>query len=103
MPELISIEEARERVLAEVRPLAAEDVALERALGRVLAAEVTSAIDVPPFDASAMDGFAVADPAGGELQVIGESRAGHPCAVALRPGTAVALSTGAALPEGTAA
>lgn len=103
MPDLIGIEEARERVLAEVRTLAAEAVALDHALGRVLAEAVTSPIDVPPFDTSAMDGFAVADTSGGERQVVGESRAGHPSAVAVDPGTAVAISTGAAIPGGTVA
>jgi molybdopterin molybdotransferase len=101
--DLIAIEEARRRVLDEVRALAGEAVPLDRALGRVLATAVTSPIDVPPFDGSAMDGFAVADPAGGELRVIGESRAGHPSRTAVRPGSAVAISTGAAIPAGTRA
>ncbi|HEV2723035.1 MAG TPA: gephyrin-like molybdotransferase Glp [Thermoleophilaceae bacterium] len=103
MADLISIDEARRRVLAEVRPLAAEAVPLEQALGRVLAAEVTSRVDVPPFDTSAMDGFAVASVEAARLEVVGESRAGHPCPVAVQEGTAVAISTGAAIPEGTAA
>ena len=103
MPDLISIEEARRRVLAEVRPLAAEEVPLDRALGRVLAAEIVSTVDVPPFDASAMDGFAVAETSGGELRLAGESRAGHPSRVRVEKGTAVAISTGAAIPEGSAA
>ena len=103
MPDLISIEEARRRVLAEVRSGGWEAVPLDRALGRVLAADVTSPIDVPPFDASAMDGFAVAAPVAAELEVVGESRAGHPSPVPLRAGTAVAISTGAAIPAGTAA
>ena len=59
MSELISIEEARRRVLAAVARLGDEAVSLDAALGRVLAEDVTSAIDVPPFDSSAMDGFAV--------------------------------------------
>jgi molybdopterin molybdotransferase len=103
MPELISIEEARSRVLAEVRPLPSEGVSLERALGRVLAEDVTSRVDVPPFDSSAMDGFAVAEIDGDDLEVIGEARAGHPSSVAVRPGTAIAISTGAAIPPGTTA
>lgn len=103
MPDLISIEEARRRVLAEVAVLPAERVPLAQALGRVLAEEITSAVDVPPFDSSAMDGFAVPDAAGAELRVIGESRAGHPFAEEVRAGTAVAISTGAAIPAGTAA
>ena len=100
MAELISIQEARERVLAAVRPLAAEDVPLDRALGRVLAEGVTSTVDVPPFRSSAMDGYAVAPGPPAELEVIGEARAGHPAAVALGPRSAVRISTGAALPAG---
>jgi molybdopterin molybdotransferase len=101
--ELIAIEEARRRVLAAVEPLASEDVGLEQALGRVLAEEVRSEVDVPPFDSSAMDGYAVVAGAGGELDVVAESRAGHPAATALRRGTAIAVSTGAAVPEGATA
>ena len=98
---LIGIEEARGRVLATVRPLAAENVPLADALGRVLAADVDSPVDVPPFDSSAMDGFAVVVGAEGTLPVTGESRAGAPSAGALEPGTAVRISTGARIPRGT--
>src|SRR5438876_850831 len=64
---LISLAEARELVLAEARPLPAEDVPVGDALGRVLAEEVTSAHDLPPFDSSAMDGLAVVGGAGDGL------------------------------------
>ena len=57
--ELISIDEAQVRVLEAVPALAAEEVPLAEALGRVLAEDVESPIDVPPFDSSAMDGYAV--------------------------------------------
>jgi molybdopterin molybdotransferase len=100
MAELISIAEARERVLAAVRPLPAEDVALDAALGRVLAEEVRSEADVPPFDSSAMDGFAVVAGPAAELPVVGESRAGRPAERPLEPGEAMRISTGAAMPEG---
>src|SRR5918992_1468192 len=88
------------RVLEAAWPLDVEHVTLDAALGRVLAEDVTSAIPVPPFDSSAMDGYAVAAGPGAELEVVGESRAGHPAAVAVRDGTAVRISTGAAVPEG---
>ena len=78
MSDLISIAEARRRVLDAITPLGDEDVALERALGRVLAEDVESPIQVPPFDSSAMDGYAVAAGEGGEVDVVGEARAGHP-------------------------
>jgi molybdopterin molybdotransferase len=101
--ELISIDEARARVLDAVRPLAAEDVPLAEALGRVLAEDVESPIDVPPFDSSAMDGYAVVAGAEAELEVVGESRAGRPAEAALEPGKAIRISTGGALPEGATA
>ena len=86
MSDLISIDEARRRVLEAVRPLGTEDVALDLALGRVLAEDVTSGIDVPPFDSSGMDGYALIAGPEAELEVIGEARAGHPAAEAVRPG-----------------
>jgi molybdopterin molybdotransferase len=98
--ELISIAAARRVVLDAVRPPASEDVALGDALGRALAEDVTSAISVPPFDSSAMDGYAVAPGPAAAVDVIGESRAGHPADVAVREGTAVRISTGAAVPPG---
>jgi molybdopterin molybdotransferase len=98
--ELISIDEARRRVLVAARPLEAEDVPLESALGRVLAEDVASAISVPPFDSSAMDGYAVAAGPPSEVEVVDESRAGHPATVAVGRGTAVRISTGAAVPVG---
>ena len=97
---LISIAEARERVLAEVRPLPAEDVPLGAALGRVLAEDARSAEDLPPFDSSAMDGFAVVAGPAAELAIVGESRAGRPAERALAPGEAIRISTGAVVPAG---
>jgi molybdopterin molybdotransferase len=99
----ISIEEGRRRVLEAVRPLAAGRVALADARGRVLAEDVTSAIDVPPFDSSAMDGYALLAGPAGELELAGEARAGHPHEAELQRGTAVRISTGAALPRGASA
>ncbi len=96
----ITIAEARRRVLAAVRPLEKEVVPLGDALGRVLAEPLIADVDVAPFANSAMDGFAVRSGPGGELRVTGESRAGHPAAVGVEPGTAVRISTGASVPEG---
>jgi molybdopterin molybdotransferase len=98
--DLISIADARQRVLEAVTRLGDEDVPLELGLGRVLAEEVTSAIDVPPFDSSGMDGYALLAGPEAELDVIGEARAGHPASEAVQPGAAVRISTGAAIPEG---
>jgi molybdopterin molybdotransferase len=100
---LISIEEGRRRVLAAVDALDSEDVPLPEAHGRVLAEDLTSAVDVPPFDSSAMDGYALVAGPAAELEVIGESRAGHPFERALAPGLAVRISTGAAVPGGATA
>ncbi|HWI72836.1 MAG TPA: hypothetical protein VNT55_12855, partial [Baekduia sp.] len=97
----LSIEAARRAVLAEVQPLPTEDVAVQDALGRVLAEDVAAATDVPAFANSAMDGFAVRTGAAGRtLRIVGESRAGAPAAMTLGDGEAIRISTGAAIPEG---
>ncbi len=103
--ELTDIGRARELVLARVQgPLEAEVVAVTDVLGRVLAADVTSADAIPGFDNSAMDGYAVRAADLTEtpitLAVAGESRAGHPADRPLRPGEAFAISTGAMVPDG---
>jgi molybdopterin molybdotransferase len=100
-PDLISIDEARQRVLAAVRPLPAEDVELTAVLGRVLATDAEADRDLPPFDASAMDGFAVPAGDAGTLRIAAESRAGAPATAPLASGTACRISTGAVVPEGT--
>lgn len=100
MSKLISIEEARRRVLEAVTRLGDEDVPLADSLGRVLAEDVKSAIDVPPFDSSGMDGYALIAGPETELDVTGEARAGHPSSEEVRPGSAVRISTGAAVPRG---
>lgn len=100
MSELITIDEARRRVLDSVTRLGDEAVALGDALGRVLAEDVTSGIPVPPFDSSAMDGFAVQSGPAAERDLVGEARAGHPFAGAVSSGSAVRISTGAVVPEG---
>jgi molybdopterin molybdotransferase len=97
----LSIEAARRAVLAAVHPLATEEVAVQDALGRVLAEDVAAATDVPAFANSAMDGFAVRAGAGGRtLRIVGESRAGAPAAMTVGDGEAIRISTGAAIPEG---
>ncbi len=101
---LITVAEARERVLRATRPLGHERVEIADALDRVLAHDVTAAGDVPPFPSSAMDGYAITDgPANRTLTVIGESRAGAPFDGRLHDGGAVRISTGAAVPSGATA
>ena len=80
---------------------ATEQVAIDDALGRVLAQDVAAAGDVPPFPCSAMDGYAViAGDAGRTLRIVGESRAGTPSEHELAEGEAIRISTGAAVPPG---
>src|SRR3954463_9678315 len=98
--DLISVDEARARVLAAVRPLAAERVRAGAALGRVLAGDVVSGFAIPPFDSSAMDGFALIAGPPAELPVVGESKAGRPYDGELQRGQAVRISTGAVIPAG---
>jgi molybdopterin molybdotransferase len=97
---LIPIDEARSRVLEAVRPLPPERVPLDDALGRVLAEDIRSEESLPPFDASAMDGYALVAGPAAELSVVDEARAGRPARRALGPGEAIRISTGAAVPAG---
>jgi molybdopterin molybdotransferase len=100
---MISIEEALELVLDGLSPLAADRAPIAEAAGRVVAEDARSAVDLPPFDRSAMDGYAVraADTAPGvPLRLAGGVAAGEVAATALVPGTAARISTGAALPPG---
>ncbi len=96
----LDIAGARRIVLESAEALGAEEVAVDDALGRVLAETLESAGPLPPFDSSAMDGYAVIAGAGAELRVTAESRAGRPSDRALRPGEAIAISTGAEVPDG---
>jgi molybdopterin molybdotransferase len=99
--ELLSIEAARASVASSCAPLPAEPVAVEDAAGRVLAADLRAAADVPRFDNSAMDGFAVrSDASSGSLLVVDEARAGAPASRTLAAGEAIRISTGAAMPAG---
>ena len=97
--------EALEEILRHASPLGElEDVPLVDAHGRVLARDVVSDVDLPPFEKSAMDGYAVrsSDLASGEarLRVAGEARAGHPFTGTVPAGSCVSISTGAEVPSG---
>ena len=98
---MISLDEARGRLLAGVRPLASEDVAIGMAAGRVLAADVVAARDQPPRAVSAMDGYAVVAASVGEaFRIIGEAPAGAPFGGSVGPGEAVRIATGGVVPGG---
>jgi molybdopterin molybdotransferase len=100
---MIPVEEALARVLALVQPLPVETVPLRAARGRVLALPAVATLDQPPFDASAMDGYAICatdNRPGARLTVIGEAGAGHGFTGALALGQAIRIFTGAPLPAG---
>lgn len=101
---LLPVEEALSRILASAWTMDPEDVPLDRLAGRILAADVRARLTQPPFDASAMDGYAVRRddvarlPA--TLRLIGESAAGHAFTGRLGRGETVRIFTGAPVPEG---
>jgi molybdopterin molybdotransferase len=104
----LSVDEALDRVLRSCSPLSEEQVGISEALGRALASDVRSRVDHPPWNNSAMDGFAVRsdDVAGATeespvvLPVVDDVPAGGVPRAALSPGTAVRVMTGAPVPEG---
>jgi molybdopterin molybdotransferase len=105
---LSSVDEHVERILDQLRPLPPYDQPLLEALGLPVCEDVTAAIDLPAFDNSAMDGYAVyrqdvADASADhpvQLPVVGEMAAGQTTMFALSPGTAVRIMTGAPVPQG---
>jgi molybdopterin molybdotransferase len=105
---MLSVAEAQQAILSSVKRLEPETVSLLDALGRVLAEAVKAETALPPFDNSAMDGYAVraADLVGASraqpvrLSIIADVPAGHPTEIEITPGTAARITTGAMLPRG---
>ena len=98
---MIPVAEALARVLALAPPPVPEEVSLDAAAGRVLLQPAVARLTQPPFDAAAMDGYALRAPdLPGPLSVIGQAAAGHPWPGQARPGTAVRIFTGAPVPAG---
>lgn len=101
---MISIHEALERVLDSAKSPAARELPADEVLGLVLAENVVSDIDSPPWDKALVDGYAIrsADVAapGVELEVVEEVTAGRVASRAVEPGTAIRIMTGAPLPQG---
>jgi molybdopterin molybdotransferase len=98
---LVSIEEAQQLILERVARLPDEGVPVEEAVGRVLTVQATAEIDLPPFDSSAMDGFALrAEDTPGTLPVRFRIAAGNPAARSLEPGEAMGIATGGVVPGG---
>ncbi|TBN41200.1 molybdopterin molybdenumtransferase MoeA [Paracoccus subflavus] len=98
---MITVEQALSHVLALAPPVRSEMIPLDQAFGRVLAEPVLSRITQPPFEASAMDGYAIRDAdIGSPLAVIGEAAAGRAFPGKAAPMTAVRIFTGAPVPAG---
>ena len=104
---MISVEEALERILAQITPLPVTSVPLPQALGLVLAEDVITQEDIPPFANSAMDGFALlskdSQPRDGQpprLRITGEVAAGYVADHAVEEGTTMRIMTGAPVPPG---
>ena len=103
---MISVDSYLERVLGVVTPLTPKPIRVAEALGLTLAEHVFATRNMPPFDNSSMDGYAViaadvdARQLPATLRVIGEVAAGDLPSVTVTPGTAVRIMTGASLPEG---
>lgn len=101
---MLNVEEAFARILEVVRELPPDSVPLAEALGLVLAEEMLSDVDSPPFDKALMDGYALraADVRqyNGRLHLVGEIAAGQVAKQKLQPGEALRIMTGAPLPGG---
>jgi molybdopterin molybdotransferase len=105
---LLSVSEARERILSQFQPVKHENLPLADALNRVLAQDVRAADDLPLFDNSSMDGFAlrasdVSEAAPGSpcsLRVAADIPAGSTPTIVLGPGEAARIMTGAHMPDG---
>ena len=100
---MLTYDEARERILDRVSPLGAERIPLDAAAGRSLAGEVRAPADLPPWDNSAMDGYAVRSsdcPGEAVLAIAGYQTAGGLGASAVHKGAAVRIMTGSPIPEG---
>jgi molybdopterin molybdotransferase len=99
--DLLTLEEALAAILARARPLPAETVSLTDALGRVVTEPALARVDLPPFASSAMDGFAVrCEETPGTLPIAFRVAAGQPALVSLPAGSAAAIATGGAVPDG---
>ncbi|HLO28835.1 MAG TPA: gephyrin-like molybdotransferase Glp [Anaerolineales bacterium] len=105
---LLSVDQARERILSQFQSVTTEILPLAGCSNRVLAQDIVAANDLPPFDNSSMDGFAVRSADVGEaatasprsLHVVADIPAGSHPTISLAPGEAARIMTGAPLPEG---
>ncbi len=106
---MISVDEALEKILEQFELLEPEEEDITECLGRTLAEDIYSTIDIPPLDNSAMDGYAIQAVSTEEatrnypniLRVIGEVAAGYITKEEVTPGYAIRIMTGAPIPKGT--
>jgi len=97
----LTFDAARRAIADAIRPIAeTESVRLPASLGRILAADVVSDVDVPAYDNAAMDGYAMRSGNHASLRIVGESRAGHPFIGAVPCDGCVRILTGAVVPAG---
>ncbi|MBS3815265.1 MAG: molybdopterin molybdotransferase MoeA [Hadesarchaea archaeon] len=102
------LEEALDKILSRINSLQSETIPINQSLNRVLYEDIESEVNIPPFDRSAMDGYAVraSDTFGAdennpiELKVIGSSDIGTPPEDSVGEGEAIEIMTGAVMPEG---
>ena len=105
---MLSVADAQHAILQHIKALPPETVPLLESLGRVLTEDAVSATDLPPFNNSAMDGYAVrtedvitaAPKQPVRLQIVADIPAGHPSTIEVVSGTAARITTGALLPSG---
>jgi molybdopterin molybdotransferase len=105
---MLTVAEASERILADIKPLDIETVPIRQALGRVLAEEISATVTMPPWSNASMDGYAVRsaditavmahEPV--KLRVVGTIAAGEFASRPLKRGEAMRIMTGAPIPEG---
>ncbi len=101
---MLTVEEARRRILAGLGPTSPESVPLDSAWGRVTSRPVLARLSNPPADVSAMDGYALRaedSGAGVTLRVIGDAPAGHPFGRTVCKGECVRIYTGSVIPDGS--
>ena len=105
-PSALTVSEARQQIVAQITPLAASiKLNLREALGRFLAEDIVSPINVPGHDNSAMDGYAIAASSlpqlgNADFPVVGTAYAGCPFTGKVIDGRCVRIMTGAVMPDG---
>ena len=97
---MLELEQALEKILGSIPAARSERISVSEAYKRVVTEPITAAVDLPPFDNSSVDGYAVRAADAGPLDVIEEVPAGRVPSRALTPGTCTKIMTGAPVPAG---